>query len=674
MKKLLVIPFLLLATTASAQLRLKTVEYSFAQLTGAAAAGTTSYFTPIGVYIPERTSRTFRSVVSYVLVCDSQTTAASPTAHTVGIGIDAVAFSTANVIATVTNTGEAQNYLYTNDHTAYFNTNFTGSSHTVKMSQMTSTVITNNKSAKLMITYEWDDSDTTRVKTVYIPIQSSTGATMGVLTELGTNQVPALWDYLPENSKVFRDIFFEIYVNEGTGTAVNPDPVMGLALDAEASSDDGSHVDILSSARNYYRIWKRTDMDTTTAHAFKARTSRVNTQFPALGAILVVTYEYDAATSTNVFNSVRIPWGGPSGYIPGPNPTTQYRFTKDLLIDEQDPTIKQSGVILTGADTGTFSIAVATDTLFVQKTTYTIGAYANSGGHSFVRRIDGPGVGYTLSRGSNTIELGINSTSLTSGSRGTMGSAMLYLNYTSSRSYLPGGDANHFHTVMTSGPVFAASGFYTSIAQRVNIPEDNYYLGSDGYFMTTWHGAQSNAMNLETFRVPGADPRNGDYILAPNLYASDAEIGQTIYFADSSKFYDRYPTDPDQERVSIKTFRTTKYDTTGTRHAQFYRLTSYHTSSTTVTGTVSGYTGDGSGITVEAFRSDTNERIITTTTAAGGTFSFIWYNASLPIFGTAYQDSTHKGRSDNIVAGVTAMDISLSAAAASGTRSYPFVQ
>jgi hypothetical protein len=70
----------------------------------------------------------------------------------------------------------------------------------------------------------------------------------------------------------------------------------------------------------------------------------------------------------------------------------------------------------------------------------------------------------------------------------------------------------------------------------------------------------------------------------------------------------------------------------------------------TVSGTISGYTGDGSGITVEIFRVDTGEKVLQATTAAGGTFSKTWFENTISLFASARQDSTHAGRSESGVA------------------------
>jgi hypothetical protein len=90
-----------------------------------------------------------------------------------------------------------------------------------------------------------------------------------------------------------------------------------------------------------------------------------------------------------------------------------------------------------------------------------------------------------------------------------------------------------------------------------------------------------------------------------------------------------------QARITFLTFLT------------FFIFFTYHTISRTISGTVSGYTGDGSGITVEAHRTDNDEKIGSTTTAAGGTYSITWYDDTINCYAQARQDATHVGRSDD---------------------------
>lgn len=661
-----------------AQTRLKTVEYAFSQLQGAYTSGTTSYFTPIAVYIPETTSRNFVSVISYVVSMDSGIAAVSPTRRTVSVGIDETAYSTTTITATITNTGEAQTYAYVTDHTQYFRTSFTGSSHTVSGAYMHAPGGYTNVSMKLIITYEWDDSHTTRLKTVRIPISSKNQTLTTSLVEHRVNEVPNLDSWLPEQNKVYRDIFFEISVNDAMTAAVNPDCQLGLALDAEGSSDDALHSDALVTARWFYRIWKRTDMDTSVAHAFKSKTTSATCGFNSMGAMLNVTYEYDASISTSVMNSVMIAMDPPSVIMGSPLKANASVYSKDIPIDEYAPSIRQSALRLFVNDSAAYSIRISTAGALSFSTYSFVNPVASGLISDIIHRIDDndSNQGFRVRQGTNTFEAVAWSTSATAGSRGTNGSGFLYLNYVSSRSALSGGDATHFHTVITSGPVMgtAAVALYSQ-SRRLNIPESNYYVVDDGVYLYQYASASYFNLNYSAYTSTTTGVTAGFRRWGDSYIQSENEIGYQPAVYPSRILYKRFPQDIDSTRTKQFTNWTSfELNSITAAYLGGYWFTSYHSSTYTVTGTVSGYDGDGSGITVNAYRIYNGDPVASVTTSAGGTFSFPWYFKEMELYGEAIQTSTKKGRSANIIAGTTAMDISLSAAASGGTRSYPFVQ
>lgn len=80
----------------------------------------------------------------------------------------------------------------------------------------------------------------------------------------------------------------------------------------------------------------------------------------------------------------------------------------------------------------------------------------------------------------------------------------------------------------------------------------------------------------------------------------------------------------------------------------------YHTITHTVSGTCTGFSGDGSGIPIEIYRvvsSTQDELVLKTTTTIGGVFSTQFVNDSDILFAVARQDDQHVGRSSNGVAG-----------------------
>ena len=83
----------------------------------------------------------------------------------------------------------------------------------------------------------------------------------------------------------------------------------------------------------------------------------------------------------------------------------------------------------------------------------------------------------------------------------------------------------------------------------------------------------------------------------------------------------------------------------------------------TVSGTLTGYTGDGSGIPVSVYEASSRQILRMTTTAIGGTFSVPWHDDTATVFVTAKQDATRHDRSDDFLPG-TPVTLDLSPAGA----------
>ena len=243
-------------------IRTKTIEYAFALSTTSVASAAARTFTALTVNIPETTSRVFRSVIVEYSCYDGGTAASSLTAVNLSIQVGAVAVSAATVTQTITNSGEEQSWYFTKDATAYFQTNFSGTSQSITAAMTCTGPITQNASAKLIITYEYDDAAaTTRIKTVKIPVDGNIGnATTGLLDVGGlANQIPNLSTFLPEATKVFRNIFFEMQVH--TGTTAAGSSTLNVAYNGTTVSD--LTIDPLKLA-GYQFIISREDYDSGT--------------------------------------------------------------------------------------------------------------------------------------------------------------------------------------------------------------------------------------------------------------------------------------------------------------------------------------------------------------------------------------------------------------------------
>lgn len=288
-------------------IRTKTVEYAFPLSIAAVATAVARDFTTIMVTIPETTSRTFRSVHLEVSCVDNAATAASVTAVLMGIQLNAVAIDSATVTQTITNSGENQSFIWTRDVTSYFVTNFAGATTAMTaLARLTVTgIATINATAKLVITYEYDDAATTQIKTVRIPIDGNTGNLTTSLVNVGgvANQIPLLDEFLPEAKKVIRSLFFQMDIHTGTTAAAAA--ALTMRYDGVTSVTDTSWGYTLISDTFYRRIDVLTGLSTSAAHSIEASTSSITgAPFPCLNGYLVVTYSFTVVANTTLNGAI----------------------------------------------------------------------------------------------------------------------------------------------------------------------------------------------------------------------------------------------------------------------------------------------------------------------------------------------------------------------------------
>jgi hypothetical protein len=633
-------------------MRAKTIEYAFLQYLVSLASATRYDFDPITLYIPETASRLFRSVIIEVTCMDDVTTATSMTANLLGIKLGSVAFDDNSNTVTIVNSGEQMAFHFMRDATAYFNTNFgAGASQTCQVGVQFTGPSVINITAKLVITYEYDDSgQTTKIKTVRIPLESGLSALTTSLTEIGTNQVPALDTFLPEASKTYRDIFFEIEGNEFAAGTV--DFQHACALDAEAENYDGLHEQGLQSARWWRRIWRRIDMATDAAHAFKMSVTDVGGgTCNHLSVVLVVTYEYNHSTSTIILNSLVMPIDVvptiTSGIAAGDKDTRRIKF----LVEETNPVLVQSGIKLDWSNDAASNLSVACGSQSARAYVDAAGVFC--GGIVCSHRIDsgsGGGAGFAITRGENAFTINVYS-SVANVRHSALG-GLLILNYTSDKH--ASGDGVHNHTIVQVLHTKNASLNLVQLATvQPQIPETNFWLTQVGWIAHyNKYGTTIGVVmcSVEAERTTGEGPETGFEVLgSPTFGFTDPEAGVHVHCVDCSKNFDRYIDDPDSERLTLETSRSYALKTVKTVCGSRLLMT-YHSIPYTVSGILKAYTGDGSGVTVEVHRTDTDEKVLVGTTAAGGSFSLTWYDNVIALYAQARQSATKVGRSDDAVA------------------------
>jgi hypothetical protein len=278
------------------------------------------------------------------------------------------------------------------------------------------------------------------------------------------------------------------------------------------------------------------------------------------------------------------------------------------------------------------------------------------GPHSLVHRIDSGGQNGTafesLVRGLNQYELRIYASA--ANIWWNLCGFML-LNYTSGvASAGVGAHAQSRYALLVGNTSTTSQGRTAAAAGLLlGTGESNYWLNGAMVEINLDHGSTGTgySYSFNGERASGEGEGEGWEPVFTGQTVSDNERNCTIrvYSAARSAFR-RWPLDIDAGRMNLATSRTWRLDAPTTVYSSWGVWATFHCITFSISGTVSGYTGDGSGITVEAHRSDTDELIGTMTTAAGGTYSLTWYDNTVDCYAHARQDSTHVGRSDNGVA------------------------
>jgi hypothetical protein len=647
--------------------RTKTIEYAFDLSTASVASATARDFTQHpAIAIPESSSRTFRSVTLEVSAVDNGTVAASNTAVLIGIALGAVARSDVTTTVTLVNSGENQSWIWTRDVTSYFVTNYTGTTMTADCRLTQTGNITSNCTAKLIITYEFDDSSaTTRIRTVKIPMDGNTGDLTTSFTNMGgvASQIPNLDSFLPEASKVYRDIFFQIEYNTGTTAVVSSE--LTMRYDGATSVTELAHARTLNSGVSCRRIDNlRTTLTTNATHSVEAlTTSTTGNPCPCLSGALVVTYEYDHANSTTIMNSAQFSGYNERGWNAGTATGDKARYSPIFSVQEPATiTLVQSGIMVSFVGGGTTTHDLRVGGQSSRTFVHTAAAYCKD--LIFMRRFDSGAVGgsgHTIARGFNTMTIDVFTTSATDGNRGSCPSAIVYLNYTSGKD--ADGDGVHLHTThwitrayLSTGQLAARNQVTTSV--QPIIPETDYWISSVTHqtqISISGSGATDLAINMhcevQSSEAEAAGWRN----VFSFIFESDNEVGYFWSWADEGIFK-QWPNDPRPRALDIETNRDYRFDTNivSTAFWQVATLLTYHAITYAIAGDITG--SSGGTVTIKAHLAAAaglipkGTEIANTSRSGNGAYSMTWFDNTVNCFAEGRESSTLLGRSDDSVA------------------------
>lgn len=628
--------------------RLKTVQYAFPVL-ASLVNNTLTNFTQITVYLPESGTKTIRKAWVEVSMDDIVTaTGGSLTTKTVNLRLGAAGYTSTTNANTLTNTGENLSYFTTRDFTSHFTTNWTGTSMTcdvqLQINQSTGTTLGMvNVCCTLYVTYEYDDTSTTQLKTVWIPLNAP--VTTLPTSKTSHDTIPALDTYLPEASKTFRDIHIVTQANANQSAAT--DHTVTYELSSLGTHVSGNYESALATDRWTRYVWSITSYITTgSTHTFNVWSS-LTARHHSMQAWLVATYEFNASTTSSVMNSLMLPMevDSPMG---GTSAADFQRSTRELMVQEASPALNKLAFYMTwqatanetglNARVGTGSFVAYTNT----------GSALVAGNKGLMIRNDAP-TGLTFGRGRNTLQMDVYNTSATQ--RGGNVGGFWIMNYTSDKH--ADGVGAHNHTIlwpMHTEDTTAAIQWKNTTAGGLNIPETNYYISALGFELKAMIGTASQGISIKAERLAAGE---GGLIYEP-IYAdigqSDTEMGLVACYAQARALFYRWAGDTvaDSTRLNPETSRRYVMNSgNGVAHwNSLIMMVSYHSIGYTITDSISGFSGT---VDIGLHRVGSGEKVLSTSRSGDGSFTFTWYDNTEELY-TEANDGTNVGRSEDTLA------------------------
>lgn len=632
--------------------REKTISFAFPMTTALVADAVVTNLSQITLYIPEA-SPTFTSVFVKVGFQDVVTaTGGTIGEHRVGLRLGAAAYTTFTETDDIVNSGENIAGVFGPvDFTSHFTTNWTGTSMTcdlqVYFDQTTGTTLgMNNVTAEVYITYTYNDTAATQIKTVRFPMESLTGFLPTVAnSNFGTNQIPQLTGaggVLPEAGVTIRDWYIAIEGNEANNAGATAF-TLSANIDSGTATNFMAQTATLASDRYCRWIYKPSVPSTTAAHNFQLWSSLAS-RCPHITATLHVTYEFTLSGTSRVLNSILLPIevGSPLGSTTAGDASRYYR---ELIISEPGTiTMRQSGFRIN------FNCNGGVTTLNWKAGSQTSRAYSSAGSvicgtYALQHRIDsGSAVGaaFTLARGANNIVI---DGFATGGIVATNVSGYILLNYESDIG--SGGIGQNAHTIFKSRFAWDALGNFNNRVTGASfpIPETNYYLMSAGFCLNAWQSSLAGAFSVDIELQSGEGKGAGYADIYTDGIMGDSEMCCCEIWMRGRDVFKRFPQDADTDRADIETARDYRIFSTANYAKGLIQFVTYHSFTWNVVGDISGH-DVGLPTQLQLIRASTGEKMQTTTLAAGTTaFNFTVYDNTLDYYVSAFQDGTHVGRS-----------------------------
>lgn len=570
---------------------------------------------------------------------------------------DAQTYNDRDVFTAAANTADHAWDRWTYDITPLMNRYFaTGTSKSIQPSFAMASGSAQNVgmvTCKLVLVYEYNDtSETALLKTVRFPFGYNGNLTDATVIELGTNSYPQLTGaggILPESSIVLRQVFLDLWSNDNSTTTADVTPYVQIDATAEVARANQKHALITNTPWHDLLVINTATHLPSAAHAIKMRLSGTG-QFNTPCGFVVVTYEY-AKASTRVLAEAIVPLVVTDskdttltelGILAATEADAEW-YGCDLNVQEPGTiTLVQSGVFVMGegwSSSTSFRLALGTQA-FVN---YSI---ASAGGQQpIIRRGDIDSGAWTLAAGRNRLV----SKAATSGSpmrASHRGHAIV--NYTCDAP-LGGPAIVNLPRCQMLAP-YSGLGITQSTNREIAPDADKSpvlhgaYEIQGAFAELQVRNATAAVASMIVAKLAAGEHDGGGWVAANANPQGPAERMTRVVMLATTRWWNR--TSLQTGRADMEAQRRVRMFAINSEIAGLYWWT-HHGCTFTVAGTWTGYTGDGSGITVKIWNAATGELVATVTTTAGGAFTATVLNGTDLHFAEAYQDATHRGRSVN---------------------------
>lgn len=623
--------------------RLKTVEYAVPALASMTNNSLTA-LTQITISLPEAPSGTaFKSVIAMVSGMQTATAAGNLTSRRFDFSIGGATADTHTNSNLYTGSGEDIYLYFAADMTSHFQTNWTtGTSKTfdcsVNFNGTATAAAWTNINVTIYITYEYDDTSSTQIKTIRIPLNPGAGAWGTTKPGAAQATIPNLSTELPESTKVYRNTYITIQ-GQRSSTATT-DATISMQLDTTAALTTGIYEG--GQATNYFMryVWDVSSVLNTSSTMGWYAWGSLASCWVHMQAWLTVTYEFDATASNDIYVSLMMPMevSSPMG---GTTSADYQRGTREFWIEEPSTITTKNiafyvfwdqAAALAGMQqrigTGSF-VAYTTDTAAVV-----------AGSNAAMIQNDSA---FTFTRGRNTLNWDVYRTDTVDLGFNVCG--FWIINYTAGKPTQGYGAANH--TVfwnLTSYFDGATSVLRTISAIAPALPESDRFYSAVGtrylYLTNTTGNAAGVTVLVERLAAEGGIKWEAAYI---DVGYTDPETGLRHAFSQIRDLFKRWSNDNFSNRMSLQTAR--RWRTVLNNNASSFDyldlIFTYHSIPFTVADSISGFSGT---VTLSLHRSDTGEIVDQTTRSGDGSFSFTWYDNTENVFVSA-TDGTNVGRS-----------------------------